>query len=229
LCHIAKDKYVLEVGVGAGLTPRYIAKKYGCRVVSVDLSAKMIDGSRRRAQREGLEDKLEFRVADAQNLPFDDATFDVVICESVLAFVPNKPRALSEYGRVTRPGGYVGLNEGTWMRTPPPSDLVVFIERVMAGAQFQTPEAWKELLDNSGLTDTVVHAYKVRALDQWINEMRGFGSADLLDLWRAWRDFFSLLFRSPAFRKYAREITPSFRIITSLFAYLGYGIYVGRK
>lgn len=40
LCHIAKDKYVLEVGVGAGLTPRYIAKKYGCRVVGVDLSAK---------------------------------------------------------------------------------------------------------------------------------------------------------------------------------------------
>ena len=89
MCHIAKDKYVLEVGVGAGLTPRYIAKKHGCRVVGVDLSERMIDWARKRAQREGLEAQIEFKVADAQNLPFDDATFDVVMGASVLTFVPD--------------------------------------------------------------------------------------------------------------------------------------------
>ena len=57
-------------------------------------------------------------VADAQCLPFADRTFDAVICESVTAFVPGKLRAVAEYARVMRPGGYVGLAEGTWL-TPP--------------------------------------------------------------------------------------------------------------
>jgi SAM-dependent methyltransferase len=197
-------------------------------VAGIDLSERMIYWSRRRAKREGIEDKVEFRVADAQDIPFDDATFDVVMCESVTAFVPDKQKALSEYRRVTKPGGYVGLNEATWMQTPPPADLVIFLEHTMAKAQFRTPAGWQELLAGAGLADIVVRAYKVNALNQWVDEMRGLGPRDLLDMLRAWRDFFFML-RSPAFRKYAKEITPSPRIIKNLFAYLGYGIYVGRK
>ena len=66
LCHIDEGKYVLDVGCGVGLTPCYIAKRYGCRVVGVDISEKMIDRSNERAKREGVEDRVEFRVADAQ-------------------------------------------------------------------------------------------------------------------------------------------------------------------
>jgi cyclopropane fatty-acyl-phospholipid synthase-like methyltransferase len=48
-CHIDKDKFVLEVGCGTGLTASYLAKRYGCRVVGVDLSEQMIDVARRKA------------------------------------------------------------------------------------------------------------------------------------------------------------------------------------
>jgi hypothetical protein len=58
--------------------------------------------------------------------------------------------------------------------------------------------------------------------------MRGLDFHDVLDRFRAWGSFLSLYARSPGFREYAREITPSARVIRSLFAYLGYGIYVGR-
>ncbi|MCX6010147.1 MAG: class I SAM-dependent methyltransferase, partial [Chloroflexi bacterium] len=107
LCHINQDKYVLVVGCGVGVTPCYLAKRYGCRVVGVDLSEKMVDRSKEGAKRKGVENRVEFRIADAQNLPFEDVTFDAVICESVNAFIENKPRALSEYVRVIKPGGYV--------------------------------------------------------------------------------------------------------------------------
>jgi arsenite methyltransferase len=58
-------------------------------VVGVDISEKMISWSKKRAIREGIEDKIEFRVSDAQSLPFEDRVFDAVISESVLVFVEN--------------------------------------------------------------------------------------------------------------------------------------------
>ena len=45
--------------------------------------------------REGVEDRVEFRVADAQNLPFDEALFDVVLCESVATFIRDRQRVAS--------------------------------------------------------------------------------------------------------------------------------------
>ena len=90
LCHISRDSYVLVVGSGVGLTPCYLARKHGCRVVGIDLSQKMVERAVARARKEGVADKAEFRVADAQHLPFAEDTFDGVICESVNAFVENR-------------------------------------------------------------------------------------------------------------------------------------------
>ncbi len=226
VCHINKNTYVLEVGCGSGTTARYLAKKYGCRVVGVDISEQMIEWAHKKANREGVADRLEFRTADAQNLPFDDDLFDAVICESVTAFVNDQQRAINEYVRVAKFGGYVGLNEGTWVKTPPPTELVAFIDRVLAKATFRTSDGWRELMDNAGLKEIVARTYTVTALRQFINERRELALTDIV---RAWGRFFSLYITSPMFRKYARDITPSYTIITSLFAYLGYGIYVGRK
>ncbi len=51
LCHINESKYVLDVGCGVGMTACYIAKKYGCRVVGVDIHEEMISRSNERAER----------------------------------------------------------------------------------------------------------------------------------------------------------------------------------
>ncbi len=229
LCHIDQDTYVLEVGCGTGVTTCHLAKRYGCQVMGVDLAEKMIEWARKRAQRKALADRVQFQTADAQNLPFEDGLFDAVICESVTAFPEDKQKAVSEYARVTKPGGYVGLNEGTWVKSPPPTDLVEYVHRTMARARFLTPDGWRALLQTAGLTDISVHTCKVNAFSQRLNEMQGLDAQDRLDRSRGFKDFLSLYLRSPAFRKYAKEITPSMRIIKSLFAYLGYGLYVGRK
>jgi len=225
LCHINQDNYVLVVGCGVGVTPCYLAKRYGCKVVGIDLSEKMVDRSKERAKREGVENRAEFNIADAQNLPFEDGLFDVVICESVNAFIGNKPRALSEYVRVIKPGGYVGLNEVIWLKTPPP-ELVEYLSRIM-GAEFLTcNNGWKELLEGSGLRETVARIYKTNALSQWINEVR---QIEFLDFLRAWYRFLFLLIKSSACRRFVKEALTMLRSIFSLFRYFGYGIYVGRK
>jgi len=96
LCHIEEAHQVLNIGCGVGIGSAYVARKYGCHVVGVDISEKMIEWSRRRAREERVEDKVEFRVADVLELPFEVDRFDVVFCESVLAFVEDKRRAIRE-------------------------------------------------------------------------------------------------------------------------------------
>ena len=132
LCHVGEDAYVLDVGCGAGVTPCYIAKKYGCRVVGVDISERMVERSRERANREKVADRVEFRVADAQDLPFEDALFDAVFTESVTSFPEDKQKAVNEYVRVTKPGGYIGLNESTWLKAPLPPEVVAWISHIWA-------------------------------------------------------------------------------------------------
>ena len=111
LCHLEDAHEVLEVGCGTGIGTVYIARQFDCRVMAVDLSEKMLSWARKRARRERLADRISFRQADVCQLPFADDRFDAVIEESVLAFVADKQKAVKELIRVTRPGGYVGLNE----------------------------------------------------------------------------------------------------------------------
>ncbi len=224
LCHIGKDSRILIVGCGVGITPCYLVKRYGCRVAGVDLSEKMVERSAQRAEKEGVGDKVEFRVADAQALPFEDGTFDAVFCESVLAFVPDKQKAVSEFARVTGPGGYAGFNEVTWLETPPP-ELVAYTYRIM-GSEFLMADGWEVLLKGAGLKEIEARAYKTSAWRQWASEVRQF---EFLDFLKAWGKYWSLFITSPACRRFTREALAFPRSIFSLFEYFGYGIYAGRK
>lgn len=206
------------------MTACYIAKEYGCELVAVDVSEEMVRRARERAKRKGVEDKVEFIVADAQALPLRDALFDAVISESVNAFVENKQKAVNEYRRVAKPGGYVGFNETTWIEPPPP-ELAEYLFRI-TGAKPEAPDGWRGLLEGSGLANVVVKLYRVNALDQWFNEIRTLDPGDYL---KAWCRFLSLLVRSPACRRFAREALSMPRSVFSLFKYLGYGVYVGRR
>lgn len=179
VCCIVEDSYVLDVGCGVGITACYLAKEYGCKVVGVDLSEMMVKRSKERTKRKNIEDKVEFKIGDAQDLPFKDGVFDAVICESVVAFPEDKQKVVSEYVRVTKPGGYVGMNEVTWVETPPP-ELVEYLSRAMGQVEFLTPDGWKELLEGAGLTDIVARAYTTTAWRQWSNEVRQMSPRDYL-------------------------------------------------
>ncbi len=227
LCHIGEGEYVLDVGCGAGVTPCFIAKRYGCRVVGVDISEGMVERSKERAQREGVADRVEFRVADAQDLPFEDDLFDAVITESVTAFPEDKQRAVNEYARVTKPGGYVGLNESAWLKVPPPPEVVAWASQdVGANVKPLTSDGWVELLEGAGLREIVVRIYEINTQNEARGILRRYGCGGML---RVLCRMLSLYARSPAYRRFvkgAREggVTPE-----NLDEYFGYGVYVGRK
>jgi ubiquinone/menaquinone biosynthesis C-methylase UbiE len=225
LCHIHQDMYVLEVGCGIGSTSCYLASEYGCQVLAVDISDGMVARGIERAKKHGVHTRVEFKVADAKQLPFVDARFDVVIDESVTAFVADKQKAISEYLRVAKLGGYVGLNEVAWVKTPPP-DLVRYITVIMAGADFLTSEGWTALLESSGLKELQVHPHKFNARRQWLDEMQ---QLDMKDSFGAWYRFITQSVTNPAYRKFAQEVLRVPRNIFKFMDYISYGLYVGRK
>lgn len=227
LCRIGRGKYVLDVGCGVGATPCFIAKKYGCRVVGVDILPAMVERSKERAKREGIIDQVEFRVADAQALPFDDELFDDVITESVTAFPKDKQKAVDEYARVTKPGGYVGLNESTWLKSPPPPELIAWASQDL-GANIGplTSGEWTGLLANAGLSEIVTKIFAINLRDEGKGMLRRYGWGGLLGIVGR---MLSLYVSNPAYREFVKEVRENEITPTNLEEYFGYGLYVGRK
>ena len=225
-CHIGPGSYVLDVGCGVGRTAVYLVKRHGCRVVGVDLLPRMIERCQELARGEGVADRAEFRVADAQALPFEDDLFDAVITESATAFPEDKQRAVNEYARVTRPGGYIGLNESTWLRTPPPPEMVAWVSQdVGARVEPLTRDGWLALLENAGLQDMAAETYAIGIRDEARGILRRYGCRELLGvLWRGLR----LYARNPAYRAFVRRVRREGVAPENIVQYFGYGLYVGR-
>ena len=97
---------VLDVATGSG-NAAIAAARHGCRVVGVDYVPALLERGLRRAAAEGL--AVELLEADAESLPFPDASFDAVTSVFGCMFTPDQERAAGELLRVCRPGGTVAL------------------------------------------------------------------------------------------------------------------------
>ena len=87
--------HLLEIGGGSGHAACYIAKKYQCRVTTIDLSPRSIREAEKLIAREGLSNAVRCEVGDVQDLKWKDETFDYVLCQAVIMFVDQR-KALSE-------------------------------------------------------------------------------------------------------------------------------------
>src|SRR5512138_2909534 len=96
---------VLDVAAGNGNATLAAARRFA-DVTSTDYVPALLEGGRRRAEAEGL--VVKFEPADAENLPYADASFDVVLSTYGVMFAPDHQRAASELMRVCRPGGRIG-------------------------------------------------------------------------------------------------------------------------
>jgi ubiquinone/menaquinone biosynthesis C-methylase UbiE len=99
---------VLELAAGTGVVTRRLAAALpgGCTLVATDLNAEMLDVGRELAPaRPEGSPPVDWRVADAQDLPFPDASFDLVLCQFGVMFFPDRVASFAEAARVMRPGG----------------------------------------------------------------------------------------------------------------------------
>jgi ubiquinone/menaquinone biosynthesis C-methylase UbiE len=101
---------VLDVAAGNGNATLAAARRW-CDVTSTDYVGAMLERGKARATAEGL--AVQFEEADAEHLPYPDASFDVVLSTFGVMFTPNQQLAAGEMARVCRPGGRIGLANWT--------------------------------------------------------------------------------------------------------------------
>jgi SAM-dependent methyltransferase len=158
----ARDR-VLDAGTGIGGTARVIAAEHGCRVTAVDLTPEYCEIAKWLNDAVGLGDKIEVRVADVTELPFESASFDVVISQHVQMNIADKQRLYAEARRVLAPGGRLALWDVTagfggpvhlpvpWASSPEQSHLVTpeRLADVLREAGF-TIAHWNDLTESAG-------------------------------------------------------------------------------
>ena len=105
-CGIGPGMRVLDVAAGTGNASIPAAQR-GATVTASDLTPDLLAAGRERAEADGVE--LEWAEADAENLPFEDASFDVVMSSIGAMFAPHHQEVADELVRVCRPGGTIGL------------------------------------------------------------------------------------------------------------------------
>jgi MPBQ/MSBQ methyltransferase len=102
---------VLDVGSGLGGPSRYLAWHFGCHVSGVDLTAEFVRVAEMLTRRTGLVDKVDYRQGNALELPFEDASFDVVWSQNASMNIADRDRLYREMHRVLKPGGKLALQE----------------------------------------------------------------------------------------------------------------------
>jgi len=153
-----------------------------------------------------------------RKLPFKDNTFDAVICESVLAFIPDKKKALSELVRVVKPGKYIGMNETVWLK-PPTREILEYFKIVEEYVGLLSPKQWMKLLEQAGLEDRRIKSHKISAWKDFTDRVK------LLGIRRVLKGLFKGITK-PASRELFKNIV---KFPKNLYDYYGYAVFRGRK
>lgn len=103
---IGPESKVLDVACGAGGPSLALVQTFGCRLWGLDIEPEGAAQANARAEARGLADRASFAAADCSGrLPFDDESFDAVLCIDAICHLPDRPAALTEWRRLLRPGG----------------------------------------------------------------------------------------------------------------------------
>ncbi|WP_414470399.1 class I SAM-dependent methyltransferase [Methanobacterium sp. ACI-7] len=218
LCNIKASDSVLIVGSGNGKSALKIHQLTGCRIVGIDISEGMVKSAEEKAK-EGL----QFMVGNAENIPCPDNTFDVVISESVTAFT-DKNKSIQEYYRVLKKGGYLGLNEVTWLQEPS-ARMEDYVKRVM-GLEAENENHWMSLITQAGFKDVINKIYSMKQGKQFLGELR----EQNIGAFKMWGRFIYYYLKDSEYRKSINYFVRQARKLPSDFdESFGYGLYVGQK
>ena len=160
LSSLKASDLVLDVGCGLGGSARYLAEHYKCKVMGIDLTQEYIFVGTKLTELVNLGDRVKLRQGSALDLPYDDASFDIVWTQHVQMNIADKNRFYSEIIRVLKPGGRFLFHD-------------VFRSRAKSPF-FPTP--WAEDESMSALaTETEVRATIEEVgleIDQWIGKVQ---------------------------------------------------------
>lgn len=175
---LSAGKDVLDVACGSGNTAIAAARR-NCRVTGLDIVPALVQKARERAASEGFE--ITLQEGNAEELPFKDASFDVVLSTFGVMFAPDQERAASELVRVCKPGGTIAL--ATWTPESLPGRMFAVSSKHLPPPPGKPPIRWGtvpglcELFSDRVRRVTLYDHFtyqRERNVDDWITTMRTY-------------------------------------------------------
>lgn len=148
---MAPGKHVLVVSSAQGDQALYYVENFNVTVTGIDISDSMVEIARRQTRERGLEAFATFEIGDAQDLPYSDEAFDIVVNEGAVA-IPQRPiDVLSEMARVAKSGAPICFRESIWNR-PLPADEKNELSERYGTCPLEVSE-WCSVLEGLGIDD----------------------------------------------------------------------------
>jgi SAM-dependent methyltransferase len=148
---------VLDLATGTGWTSRIVAR-LGATVTGADIARELLDAARVKAEAEGL--KVDYRLGDAESLPFGDGAFDAVVSTCGVMFATRPEAAAGELGRVCRKGGRIALT--TWTSDGNVFNMFAVMKRYMPAPPDPAPRSPFDWGRTERIRDLLGRAFQLR-------------------------------------------------------------------
>lgn len=219
-CRLDNRTRVIDIACGKGTSAVYLAERYGCEVVGIDISEDLIAQAITLAKKKGLERKVAFRVGDALQLPFLDNEFDAAVSQAMLVLVKDKRQSIREALRVVKPGGYLGWLELSWKKQPT-AEFLDAVSNVLCAYCMQnvhTFQGWEGLFKGVGINQLEVLPFSLE---------EGGMLAMLAD--EGLVNTSKIMFKYITNARIRKRMNTMNKFFKDHSDYFGYGIYTGRK
>lgn len=180
---LGPDTRVLDIGSGYGGSARYLAHEYGCPVTALNISEKENERGRQKNREQGVDHLVEIIDGSFEDLPFEDAAFDVVWSQDAILHSGDRRRVLEEAVRVLRPGGHFIFTDPMQDDDCPQSALAPILERIHLET-LGSPGFYRETLAELGLEDlgfqdhsAMIARHYGRIREVLVNEEASLGGA----------------------------------------------------
>jgi ubiquinone/menaquinone biosynthesis C-methylase UbiE len=220
-----KKPKILEVGCSTGYITRYIAKRFECEIIGIDLGEFVLELAREETQKLNLPN-VNFQTGNVENLPFPDNSFDIVIGEAVTALVPNPIKVLKEYKRVLKSSGKIATLD-LFMNESLSEELVKEISEIMfivIGTQIRikTFQEWEQIFTESGFNGI--------KMDEYYDDIfkRSYSFAELVKI------VLKMLYHMIVNKEMRKKLSPTLKFARKFQkklkgGHFGYFIFIGRK
>lgn len=161
---------MLDIGCGTGNPTLRLALAKDVSVVGITISRLQVERAQARAAEFGLADRAEFRLADAMNMPFPDASFDLAWALESMLHMPDRGQVLAEAARVLRPGGRLAIADVVERGPVSPEGKVVLdhIRTTYKIGSLATAEEYREQLAANGFIDVEITDITDKVNRTWI-------------------------------------------------------------
>jgi ubiquinone/menaquinone biosynthesis C-methylase UbiE len=146
---IMKTTFVLDLCSALGGPARHLARKYGCKVIGLDATGKMVNEAISRTEKERLSHLVSFRLGNALDMPFHAGTFDAAWGQDAWCYITDKERLIKETNRVLRPGAVLAFTD--WIQTGKMDDKECEeLNTFMAFPYLETLDGYENILKDKG-------------------------------------------------------------------------------